>query len=325
MNHKRYFLLVLTVLFAVSSVTACGGKEPETFSVGIVSTAPLFAALVEGFQDGLAEAGYIEGENLTYIYDGPLGFEPDVLDEAVQKMVDAEVDLIVSFARRGKTAAQRGRQGSCIHIVFLPLSDPVGAGFVESFRHPGGNITGVSTGGVDAARLDRLIKIAPDVKEVYIPYNENDASPVAALEEVRETASKLGVELVTVAISDEDQVIPAAENIPDNVDAIILLPDSLVVAQFEHFLQASFELQLPLTSPVSGHTQAGALFHYGPQLYAAGAQAARMADQILQGTLPADLPVEISEFFLTINLQTAEAIGLDISDEILEAATEVVR
>ncbi len=321
----QYLLMVLLFIMTSLFLVACGEKEPETFSVGIVSTAPLFDQVIEGFKDGMTEAGYIEGENLTYVYDGPLGFEPAVLDATVQKMVEAEVDLILSFGTPGTTAAQQGTQGTAIPIVFVPLTDPVGAGFVESYRHPGGNITGVSTGGIEAARLDRLVKIAPDVEKVYIPYNESDASPVTALEEVREAASNLGVELVAVAVNDENEVIAAIENMPDNVDAIFLLPDSLVVSQFEHFLKTSFELQLPLTTPVPGHVKAGMLFHFGPQLHAAGFQTARMADQILQGTSPGDLPVEISEFFLTINLQTAEDIGLDISDDILEAASEIVR
>ncbi len=320
-----YLLVAILLIMSSLFLVACGEKEPETFSVGIVSTAPLFDQVIEGFKDGLTEAGYIEGENLTYVYDGPLGFEPDALDATVKKMVEAEVDLILSFGTPGTTAAQRGTQDTTIPILFVPLTDPVGAGFVESYRRPGGNITGVSTGGIETARLDRLVKIAPDVKNIYIPYNKNDTSPVTALEEMSGAASNLGVELVTVPVNDENEVIATIENIPDNIDAIFLLPDSLVVSQFEHFLKTSLELQLPLTTPVPGHVKAGALFHFGPQLHAAGFQTAKMAVQILQGTSPENLPVEVSEFFLTINLKTAEAIGLDVSNDILEAASEIVR
>ena len=142
----------------------------------------------------------------------------------------------------------------------------------------------------------------------------------------REATTELGVELIAREVRNPEEVIAAIEHIPEEADAIFLLPDSLVSTRLSDLLKAADELQLPTsganTEDVKTH---GVLISYAMEQISAGKQAARLADQIFQGVKPADLPIEMAEFYLAINLKTAETIGLNIPDEILLQADTIIR
>jgi putative ABC transport system substrate-binding protein len=206
------------------------------------------------------------------------------------------------------------------------VTDPVGAGLVDSLKHPGGNITGVTFGAQEERRLAWLMQVVPTIEYVYIPYNPEDRSAVLALEMMSEAATTLGVELITREARTPEQVAAAFENIPQDADAILFLPDSLINARVDDWLQTTTELGLPTSGPILLAVNDGHLTTYGLDLEAAARRrAARLADQILQGIKPADLPVETGEFYSAINLRTAEAIGVDIPDEILLQADLIIR
>jgi putative ABC transport system substrate-binding protein len=207
-------------------------------------------------------------------------------------------------------------------VVFVPVTDPVGAGIVDSLRNPGGNITGITFGAQEARRLEWLIQVAPTIEEIYVPYNPDDRSAVLALEVVSEAAVALGVELITHEARNNEEITAAVENTPGEADAIFLLPDSLLGGRATEFVA----LQLPTSAANPGDlTMHGVLTSYGVEQSSAGKQAARLADQILQGVKPSDLPVEMADFYLAINLKTAKAIGLDVPYEILQQADIIVR
>ena len=161
--------------------------------------------------------------------------------------------------------------------------------------------------------------------KIYLPYNEEDASANASVKAVRAAAELFAVELVLRPVHNQAEIEAAIAEIPDDVQAIFLAQDSLVAAQIKSFAAAAIAHQLPLCSPTNGQVAEGALLSYGFRLLEIGQQTARLADQILQGVSPAEIPVETAEFFLTINLSTANAINLDIPDEIVRVADEIIR
>jgi putative ABC transport system substrate-binding protein len=317
--RTRWTILVWVVVLSLLLMSC--GSDQKTCTIGVVNLAPGLDDTVEGFKEGMTELGYIEGENITYIYEGATD-SIDKLDSVAQGLVAADVDLILSVTTPATQAAQRATADTGIPVVFVPVTDPVGAGLVGSLRNPGSNITGVTFGVQEARRLEWLIQVVPTIEQIYIPYNPKDRSAVLALETVREAATALGVELITREARNPDEVTAAVENIPEEADAIFLLPDSLLGGRATEFV----ELQLPTSAANPGDLKIhGVLTSYGIEQISAGKQAARLADQILRGIKPADLPVETAEFYLAINLKTAEAIGLDISDEILLQADIIVR
>jgi putative ABC transport system substrate-binding protein len=314
--------MAMTVLVVFGSfVSACGAREPEARTIGVVNLVPGLDDVVVGFKQGMAELGYVEGENVTYVYEGATG-SIDILESVVQGLVEADIDLILSVTTPATQAAQRATAGTDIPVVFVPVTDPVGAGLVDSLRNPGGNTTGVTFGVQERRRLEWLVQIVPTIEEIYVPYNPEDQSAVLALGTVSEAATNLGLGLITREVRSAEEIPAAVENIPEEADAVFLLPDSLLGSHATEFV----ELQLP-TSAANPRdlTDHGVLTSYGIELTASGKQAARLADQIFRGVKPADLPVETAEFYLAINLRTAETIGLDIPDEVLEQADIIVR
>jgi putative tryptophan/tyrosine transport system substrate-binding protein len=316
-------LLILIVLFALL-LSGCGGAAPKTYTIGVINPSKNLDDAVKGFKEGLTELGYVEGKNVTYIYDGPVSV--DKLDAVAQDMVKANVDLILSITTPATKAAQKATAGTAIPVLFIPITDPVGAGIVASLTKPGGNTTGVTYTTQEGRRLEWLLQVAPTIKQVYIVYNPKDQSPVLALKSVSETATRLGVELITREASTPEEIEAAFKDIPKEADAIFFLPDTTVYARKADWLKLAIEHKLPTSGPNAGTVNDGALTAYGIDLAVAAKQGgARLADQILRGTKPADLPVEMAEFFLAINLKTAQAIGLNIPDEILRQAKTVVR
>jgi putative ABC transport system substrate-binding protein len=324
-QQLQYLSLIITIFFIIITgllLTACGGaQDQETYTIGVINLAPDLDSTVAGFKEGMTELGYIEDESITYIYDGPAD-SIEKLDSVAQGLVEAEVDLILSLTTPATQASQRATADTDIPVVFVPVTDPVGAGIVDSLQHPGGNITGVTFGTQEARRLGWLIQVVPTIEQVYIPYNPEDKSAVLALETVMAAATTFGVELIPRQTRNAEEITAAIENIPEQADAIFILPDGLVTARFADFV----ELQLPTSGPQTGLLEsAGALTSYGFEQVAVGKQAARLADQIFRGIKPADLPVETAEFLFAINLQAAEAIALDIPEAILRQADIIIR
>ena len=319
---KGFTLLLLLVL--VLPITACS-PAAESFTVGIVNPAASMDPAIDAFKANMTERGYIEGENITYMYSGPLGADAATLDAEVQKFVDAKVDLIFSLATPGTAAAQRVTAGTGVPVVYTPISDPVGAGFAASYTAPGGNMTGVRVGGFVPKNLEWLVTIAPDIKKVYAPYNPKDQAAVYGRDLLIETAAGFGVEIVAPEAASADDIPGMIAEMPEDIDAIFILTDSMILSRVADFVAVSQERQIPLSSFSYSQVTAGTLMAYGPNFAFTGNQAARLADQVLQGADPGTLPVEEGEYFLYLNQAVADQIGITFPDSALSAATEIVR
>lgn len=272
------------------------------------------------FRASMAELGYIEGQNVTYIFDSA-SIAPNTLDAAAQSLVAANVDVIVAYGTTASLAAQRATAGTDIPVVFVGAVDPVELGLVKSLQNTEGNVTGV--GGVSEAygkQLEWLIQIDPNVQTVYLPY-PGLANPVtaAAVNAIQDFATKSGINVVAAELLTPEDIAAAVANLPD-VDAIMLVP----FAAFD-FIQVAMDHKIPLTYSFPNVMDVGPFLSYNYTEEGIGSTAARFADRILNGAKPSDLPVEIAPNSLAINLKTADAIGLEISDAILLQADIIVR
>jgi len=209
--------------------------------------------------------------------------------------------------------------------VFVPLTDPVGAGVVDSIEEPGANITGVTFGIQEIKRMEWLLRVAPDAQRIFVPYNDEDNSARIAFEGVQAMTDTFDIEIVPETARNDEEIQEVIDNIPDDVDAIFLLPDSLVMSRVDGFSAAAVEQGLPISAPSIPAVESGALIAFSMDFHVAGIQASTLANRILNGASPTDLPVETTEFFLAVNLETADAIGIEISDEILGQANTIVR
>jgi putative tryptophan/tyrosine transport system substrate-binding protein len=323
--QRRYSPLSLVVCLSLTSLllTACGGAPPaKTYTIGVVNYYSVLEPMLGGFKAQMAALGYVEGENITYIYHGILGSDPAVLGGEIKSLVAQKVNLLLAMGTPAALAAQKAMAGTHIPVVFTLVINPVKEGIVESLTRPGGNITGVQVINASPKAMEWLLKLVPSTKTVYVPYHPEDRVAVMTIKPLPEAAARLGVELVLNEVHSPEEVMAAIETLPKNA-AILFIPTPGLTSRMSAISQFAIERGIP----AGGYTLPAedVLFTYGPNGTDQGKQVARLVDQILKGAKPADLPVQTAELFLRINLKTATAIGLDIPDEIIRQADTVMR
>lgn len=313
------FCLSLTLLF-ILLLSGCSPKK--VYKVGMLSPGKN-EVYFQGFKDGLTEAGYIEGENISYI--DKLAVKMDDFDLELDQMLLADVDLLYVVGTSAALKAKNKVKNSTIPVVFSAVSDPVESGVVESYIKPGGSITGVRSGGHLVKTLIWLLEIVPDTKKIWVPYHKKDKGLVQGFKSLEEAALKHTI-LLEIAHADTVQELEEQlKNIPPDIDAIFQLPSSFFNPHIAKMVNTAKERKLPLASGTGIFYKQGTLLAYGSDGYKMSRQASRLAVQIFNGVPPADLPVETAEFFLGINVKTADEIGLEINTEILERAHDIIR
>jgi PAS domain S-box-containing protein len=301
-----------------------GAPTQQMFIVGIVNHVPILVPMIEGFKVGMAESGYVQGETVTYIYNGITEPDPQAIDDEIEALLAQGTDLLFlmgdSVAERAKLAVA----GTDHPVVFGAVGDAmIRGGLVESLRRPGGNLTGVRVGTEIPEALERLVTITPGATKVYVPHNPEELDSVVVLASLDQAASQLGIELVRGEVYSVEEAVAAIEHLPEDIDAIFRIPSPTLDARNDELSQTAIERGLPMGAGL--RLDEAVLITVTVDFFETGKQAARSAHQIRQGIKPADLPVETAPFYVTINLRTARAIGLDIPDEILEQADIIIR
>lgn len=296
----------------------------DKFTIGLITNNPNGLRNVAGFREGMRELGYVEGTNATYLFaDAPTPAEE--LEAAIGQMAAQNADVIFTAGTPTGVAASRATAGSGVAVVFGVVADPIAAGVLTDLGRPGGNMTGVMLSENQARRLELLHAILPGARRVLLPYNPDDAAPVSAADQLDRAAAELGVTLVHAHARNDDEVMRLIADIPGDIDAVFMLPDSTVNRHIADLLAATNARMLPVSGPSTVQAEAGALMAYGIVHHEVGVQAARIAHRILQGADPAEIPVETADFYLTVNTAAASRIGLDLSEEILRLADVIIR
>lgn len=323
MKNIRSVQIILLMSLVVLLLSACGGLQAqETFTIGVVNYVEILTPAYEGFKEGMTELGYVEGENIIYIYNGVVGAEPEAVDAEIESLLAQDVDVLVTIGNLATIQAKQATAGADMPIVFAAVSSPVEEGLVESLSHPGGNLTGTMTGTETAKALEWLVRITPDAQKIYVPYTPEAEVSVLYLNIVGDIAAQLEVEIVPGEVHSIEEAVTAIEDLPEDIDAIfrIPMPSLPVTGQLN---QAAINRGLPLGAfiPLDEAT----LIVLTTDLVGVGKQTARLAHQVIEGVKPADLPVETGEVYMTINLETADAIGLEIPDDVLLQANNIIR
>lgn len=313
--------LLLFLLQAEAPAPASAGPRV----VAMVQLTAVDSGTVAGFQEAMARMGYRENHDIVYLTTGPVGHVAK-LEEVIRTHLSKHPDLVFVSSTPATQAVKRlTDQEKHPPVVFAPVNDPLAAGIVTDLRHPGGHITGIRLPTGDDVRLQWLLRIAPGVKRIYLPYSADDKSALSSLKQASEAAAALGVKLLPQPVPGEDGVAAALAALPADADAIFLPRDSRIEAGIEAFVAQARKRRLPISAPSLIQVKAGALFSYGFVHKDIGEQAAHLADQIFRGVSPGDLPIEMAENRLAINLMAAKEIGIDISNETLLQAEYVIR
>lgn len=330
MNKRGYPWLAAGLLLALLAGlayvwqpwSAADRSRPRV--VALVRLTAVDANTVAGFKAGMAAAGYRAGKDVVYLDHGPVG-GIDRLDAVILEHLSHKPDLFLVSSTPAAQAVRRLTEASGTPVVFAPVNDPVAAGVVADLKHPGGRITGIRLPTGDDLRLQWLSEIAPKTRRVFVPYTAEDKSAQTSLASIARVAPRLGLELRPSPVRGEDGVKKALAGLPADVDAIFLPRDSSIESHIDLFVAHANARRIPLCAPSLTQVEAGALFSYGFVHQDIGRQAARLADQIFKGVKAGDLPVEMAESVLSVNLATARRIGIEIPDPILLQAEQVIR
>jgi putative ABC transport system substrate-binding protein len=283
---------------------------------------PYFSALRRGFR----ELGYVEGQNILLEHRFPAEQAQRFTDFAAE-LVRLKVDVLVAVSPPATQALQRAT--SSIPIVFALGADPVALKFVESLAHPGGNITGVPTGGIDLGpkRLELFKEIVPRVSRVAVLVNMGIASSQHSLEAIQGAARTLKITVLPFDVRRPEEFDNAFANIVKNrADGVLTIGGPLFANERVRIAEFAMKRRLPTMLQSRETVEPGGLMSYAPNYRKIVQRAAYYVDKILKGANPRDLPVELpTQFELIINGKTAKALGLKIPQLVLLRVDEVIQ
>lgn len=298
--------------------------QNKVFSIGVVVRGETYRPGVEGFKKRMQELGYEEGKNVRY--DVVFVDKREDLPGAISGLLSRGVDLIHTYSTPATTEAYK--QTKTVPIVFGSMGDPLASKTVQSLQTSGTNVTGVSSLSVllMPKRMEYLLEAAPRAKRIAVPYTPDDIAGASSYRAAEEAASRLGVTLVPYRVSAERTVRDtAAAILRTDVDGIVISSDSAVWANLDAYVAQAKREKLPFAVFDKDMVVKGGLVGYGPDYFITGTQSAVLADKILKGQRPTDLPIEAPQkFILAVNLDTARAIGLTLPRTLLEKADLII-
>ncbi|HEX6386062.1 MAG TPA: ABC transporter substrate-binding protein [Anaerolineae bacterium] len=300
----------------------------EMFTIGLMqlTTHPALDAGREGALQALADAGFVEGENLTLIMQNAEG-DIAALTTIAQNFVDQDVDLIIATSTPAAQAAFNVVQDlESPIVVYNVVTDPFAAGLATApDDHPDWIVGTQALPPVETA-MQTMMEIVPDAQTVGIIWNPAERNSEVATGIAREVAEGLGIELLEANVSDSSEIQTAAESlIAQGIDAFFISTDSTVVSGFESLASVANENQIPLFANDPASAPRGAVAAVGVDYYQDGYDSGEIAAAILKGEAsPADFTIEPqSASILAINYDAAEAQGVTFPDSVVERATEI--
>jgi ABC-type uncharacterized transport system substrate-binding protein len=284
------------------------------------------ARWVAGFQRGLSETGYVEGQNVTVEYHWLEG-KYDRLPDLVADLVRRQVAVIASL---GTLPTQTAKATTAtIPIVFFVGEDPVGLGLVDSFAKPGGNVTGVNlqVSEIVTKRLRLLHDLLPNAVRIAVLVDPNNAAITrTTVQDVQKAAAIMGLQTQIInatTVGEINEVFAAFER--ERPDALFVAPDAFLSSRRVQLAILTARDRIPATYALRDYVEAGGLMSYGPDFTDMFRQVGVYTGSILKGAKPAELPVlQSNKFELVINLTTAKALGLTIPPGMMSIADEVI-
>jgi putative ABC transport system substrate-binding protein len=299
------------------------GKVPQ---VGLLfpGTETVAPARIAAWREGLRAVGYREPDQVELIT-RVTGGDPSRIGPMARELVERKVDVLVPISPAAVQAVTS--LTSTIPIVAFDLeTDPVGSGLVKSLARPGGNLTGVFFDFPEFSKkwLELMRETLPQLAKIGVLWDP--ATGFTQIRAIESMAAIMNIELEIVevrALAELDGAMTAASR--KNVGALVMLSTPLIGGSLKPLADFTLQRRLPAVTLFPEFARSGGLMAYGPNIHNGYHQTARMVAKVLQGTKPADLPVELpTKFELVINLKTARTIGVEFPTAILLRADEVI-
>lgn len=352
---RKTISVMLVALFIVASLAACGTKEVttnveststtedsneakpteeakdtaedtatettgEVFRIGVnqlVEHAALDASY-RGFVDALAEAGYVDGENIKIDYQNAQGDQANV-NTIATKLVNDSNDLILAIATPASQAVANATKD--IPILFTAVTDPVEAGLVAEYNAPGGNVTGTSDLTPVKEQIELLTKLIPGVKKIAVLYSSSEVNSKIQADMAIEAAAAYGIEVIEATVSNTNEIQQVVESLVGKVEAIYAPTDNMIASAMPTVAMVANSNSIPVICGEGGMVEAGGLATYGIDYYELGRLTGKQAVKIIEGTDTATMPIEYlsaEECTLTFNEEVAKQLGITIPEDLIQ-------
>ena len=331
MISRREFITLLGGAAAGCPLAARAQQGERMRRIGVLmgwsDSGPQYRSWIDTFFQGLARLGWIDGRNVQIDLRWA-GGDVGRMRTLAKQLVEQQPDVI--FASTTPVTAALQRETRTIPIVFVIVSDPVGAGFVAGLPHPGGNITGFIN--VEASMggkwLELLKEIAPRVKRAAIMFNPDTAPGGGTyfLGPFEAAARSLAVEPITAHVRSDAEIEATLASLGREQGGLVIMTDVFMDIHQATIISATVHNNIPsIGADLQNFAKRGGLLSYGASFPDIFARAAGYVDRILKGEKPAELPVQApTKYELVINLTTARALGLEVPPTLLARADEVI-
>ncbi len=317
-------LLMAMAAAATATTFALPARAADNVTVAVTAIVehPALDACRDGVKEALANAGYVEGKNLTFLYESAQG-NPATAAQIARQFIGDSPNVIVPISTPSAQAVVTGTRD--IPVVFSAISDPVSAKLVKNLDKPGGNVTGVSDMSPMKDQVALIKEIVPEAKTVGIIYNPGEANSVALLETFKKEASKLGFKTVESPATKSSEVMGAARALIGKADAIYVPTDNTIISALEGAVQVAEQNKVPLFTGDTDSVMRGALAAVGFNYFDVGMQTGDLVVKILKGAKPGDLPVIFAKGTnLVVNPASAKKMGVTLPQAVLDRASTIV-
>ena len=326
MKNISTFITIAVTLMGLA-ILAEAQQPKKLFRIGLLTGSTLApSSSPASIEQGLVKLGYLEGQNVAFERRSANG-QMDRLPELAAELARMPLDVIATLSFPAALAAKQAT--STIPIVISGAGDPVATGLVASFARPGGNVTGVSALETELSgkRVDLLKETFPRMASVAVLWNSADRGMTLKFGELERAAQGLRVTVHALAVREPKDFDGAfSEMTRKRTDALFVITDVLTVLNRTRLLELATKSRMPAMYENSSYTDAGGLMAYGPNQSETLQIVLHQVDKILKGTKPSEIPIEQPmRFEFTVNLKTANQIGITIPPNVLVRADKVIR
>jgi putative ABC transport system substrate-binding protein len=295
------------------------GDELEHFTIGVIQLMDHQAliAAYDGFLDSLAANGFVEGENLTILFDNAHG-DIDTIATIADRFVTHNVDLVLAISTPATQAI--AARTDTIPIIGTAVTSFEVAGVIDSNELPGGNVTGASDMNPVSAQIDLLVELVPDVETIGLVFNSGEDNSVLQIEMAKVRIRELGLSYHEATVTGTGDVMQAMQSLVGRVEAFYIPTDNTLASAMPTVHTIAMEAGLPSVIGEANMVLAGGLATMGINYYDLGVITGEIAAEVLRGADPGQMPIRFAADSdeILINGLVAEEIGFEVPERFLQ-------